>query len=137
MSQQHTHFQFTQNVTFTITTPSTVSLSAVTSAVANISVVVLRQNESYIQNFQGDDGHNQTKTNTTRRKIAIIIPFRDRAQHLLIFQHYMNQFLMQQAVEYRIFVIEQEKGNFLKILPKLMLILFLFCHQVTCSIVVH
>ncbi|XP_013140807.1 PREDICTED: beta-1,4-N-acetylgalactosaminyltransferase bre-4-like [Papilio polytes] len=44
---------------------------------------------------------------TARHKIAIIVPFRDRDQHLPIFLNHMHPFLMKQQLEYGIFVIEQ------------------------------
>ncbi|CAH0400790.1 unnamed protein product [Chilo suppressalis] len=47
---------------------------------------------------------------TARHKVAIIIPFRDRQQHLAVFLRHMHPFLMMQQVEYGIFVVEQA-GN--------------------------
>ncbi|CAG9788597.1 unnamed protein product [Diatraea saccharalis] len=47
---------------------------------------------------------------SARHKVAIIIPFRDRQQHLAIFLRHMHQFLMLQELEYGIFVVEQD-GN--------------------------
>ncbi|XP_013200975.2 beta-1,4-N-acetylgalactosaminyltransferase bre-4 [Amyelois transitella] len=47
---------------------------------------------------------------TARHKVAIIVPFRDRKQHLAIFLNHMHPFLMRQQIEYGIFIIEQE-GN--------------------------
>ncbi|KAJ0174766.1 hypothetical protein K1T71_009874 [Dendrolimus kikuchii] len=47
---------------------------------------------------------------TARHKVAIIVPFRDRQQHLAIFLNHMHPFLMKQQIEYGIFIIEQE-GN--------------------------
>ncbi|KAL0871018.1 hypothetical protein ABMA27_004832 [Loxostege sticticalis] len=47
---------------------------------------------------------------TARHKVAIIIPFRDRKQHLAIFLNHMHPFLMKQQIDYGIFIIEQA-GN--------------------------
>ncbi|KAL4710869.1 hypothetical protein ACJJTC_002499 [Scirpophaga incertulas] len=47
---------------------------------------------------------------TARHRVAIIVPFRDRKQHLAIFLHHMHPFLMKQQIEYGIFIVEQE-GN--------------------------
>ncbi|XP_026756310.1 beta-1,4-N-acetylgalactosaminyltransferase bre-4-like [Galleria mellonella] len=47
---------------------------------------------------------------TARYKVAIIVPFRDRQQHLAIFLNHMHPFLMKQQIEYGIFIVEQE-GN--------------------------
>ncbi|CAH0720434.1 unnamed protein product, partial [Brenthis ino] len=47
---------------------------------------------------------------TARHKVAIIVPYRDRQQHLAIFLNHMHPFLMKQQIEYGIFIIEQE-GN--------------------------
>ncbi|KPJ15595.1 Beta-1,4-N-acetylgalactosaminyltransferase bre-4 [Papilio machaon] len=47
---------------------------------------------------------------TARHKVAIIVPYRDRQQHLAIFLNHMHPFLMKQQVEYGIFIVEQD-GN--------------------------
>ncbi|KAK5641801.1 hypothetical protein RI129_010348 [Pyrocoelia pectoralis] len=43
-------------------------------------------------------------------KIAIIIPFRSREEHLLLFLQHMHPLLRRQQIDYTIFVVEQE-GN--------------------------
>ncbi|CAG9130616.1 unnamed protein product [Plutella xylostella] len=45
---------------------------------------------------------------TAKHKVAIIVPFRDRLQHLAIFLNHMHPFLMKQQLEYGIFIVEQE-----------------------------
>ncbi|XP_061719124.1 beta-1,4-N-acetylgalactosaminyltransferase bre-4-like [Cydia pomonella] len=45
---------------------------------------------------------------TARHKVAIIVPYRDRQQHLAIFLNHMHPFLMKQQIEYGIFIVEQE-----------------------------
>ena len=42
-----------------------------------------------------------------RHRIAIIIPFADRQEHLKIFLKLMHPFLQNQLVDYTIFVVEQ------------------------------
>ncbi|XP_068617583.1 beta-1,4-N-acetylgalactosaminyltransferase bre-4 isoform X2 [Battus philenor] len=44
---------------------------------------------------------------TARHKVAIIVPYRDRQQHLATFLNHMHPFLMKQQIEYGIFIIEQ------------------------------
>lgn len=43
-----------------------------------------------------------------RHRVAIIIPFRDRPQHLQTLLYNMHPILLRQQIEYQIFVIEQE-----------------------------
>ncbi|XP_049876132.1 beta-1,4-N-acetylgalactosaminyltransferase bre-4-like isoform X2 [Pectinophora gossypiella] len=48
---------------------------------------------------------------TAKHRVAIIVPYRDRQQHLAIFLNHMHPFLMkQQVIEYGIFIVEQQ-GN--------------------------
>ncbi|XP_063365894.1 beta-1,4-N-acetylgalactosaminyltransferase bre-4-like [Cydia amplana] len=48
----------------------------------------------------------------TRQRIAILVPYRHREENLAIFLTNIHEFLMNQQIEYRIFVIEQsEKFN--------------------------
>ncbi|XP_045109603.1 beta-1,4-galactosyltransferase 2-like [Portunus trituberculatus] len=47
---------------------------------------------------------------TARHKVAIIIPYRNRATHLTAFVHHMHPFLQRQQLEYTIYVVEQA-GN--------------------------
>lgn len=42
-----------------------------------------------------------------KNKIAIIIPFKNRDEHLLLFLQHMHPFLKRQLLDYRIFVVEQ------------------------------
>ncbi|CAF4929408.1 unnamed protein product [Pieris macdunnoughi] len=48
---------------------------------------------------------------TARHKVAIIVPYRDRQQHLAIFLNHMHPFLMKQQIEYGIFIVEQEGSS--------------------------
>jgi len=42
-----------------------------------------------------------------RQKVAIVVPYRDRAEHLSIFLHHMHPFLQRQQIDYRIVIVEQ------------------------------
>ncbi|XP_045138991.1 beta-1,4-galactosyltransferase 2-like [Portunus trituberculatus] len=48
---------------------------------------------------------------TERHKVAIIIPYRNRATHLTAFVHHMHPFLQRQQLEYTIYVVEQAGSN--------------------------
>ncbi|XP_062509771.1 beta-1,4-galactosyltransferase 2-like isoform X2 [Corticium candelabrum] len=45
-----------------------------------------------------------------RDRVAIVIPFRDREEHLKVFQHYMIPVFRRQLIQFKIYVIEQA-GN--------------------------
>ena len=45
-----------------------------------------------------------------RDKVAIVIPFRNREKHLLLFAKHMHPFLQRQKLEYAIYVVDQQ-GN--------------------------
>lgn len=47
----------------------------------------------------------------TRQKVSIVIPYRNREEHLEKFSHYIHQFLQSQQFEYTVFVIEQTKSK--------------------------
>jgi hypothetical protein len=49
----------------------------------------------------------RTKDCQSRNKVAIILPFRNRSQHLTVFLHFMHPFLQRQQLDYTIFVVEQ------------------------------
>ncbi|KAK8405096.1 hypothetical protein O3P69_001586 [Scylla paramamosain] len=55
-------------------------------------------------------GYYQPENCTARHKVAIIIPYRNRASHLTAFVHHMHPFLQRQQLEYAIYVVEQA-GN--------------------------
>lgn len=42
-----------------------------------------------------------------RQRVALIVPFRDREEHLRIFLYHMHRLLSRQQLDYRILVIEQ------------------------------
>ena len=43
-----------------------------------------------------------------RHRVAIIVPYRDRPQHLLTFLYNLHPILLRQQIDYQIFVVEQE-----------------------------
>uniref|UniRef100_A0A6B0VAW9 Beta-1,4-N-acetylgalactosaminyltransferase n=1 Tax=Ixodes ricinus TaxID=34613 RepID=A0A6B0VAW9_IXORI len=55
-------------------------------------------------------GRFKPKECLARHRVAILIPYRNREEHLRVFLYNMHQFLPRQQIEYGIFVIEQE-GN--------------------------
>ncbi|XP_064647716.1 beta-1,4-galactosyltransferase 2-like [Lineus longissimus] len=49
----------------------------------------------------------------SRQRVAIVIPYRNRSNHLRVFIKYIHQFLRDQSAHYGIYVVEQsEAGNF-------------------------
>lgn len=56
-------------------------------------------------------GHYMPPACKANHKVAIIVPFRDREQHLAIFLRHMHPFLMKQQLDYGIFIVEQEGNN--------------------------
>jgi len=72
---------------------------------------------SFFQHF-GDTlrsgGASKPNECKARTKLAVIVAYRDRAEHLKIFLHHMHPIFQRQQIDYRIFVIEQtpkEKFN--------------------------
>jgi len=47
----------------------------------------------------------------SEHKVAVIIPFRDRDEHLRIFLHHIHPILMRQNLHYRIFIISQDDSE--------------------------
>ena len=62
-----------------------------------------------LQNYENisSGGHWQPSDCYARHRVAIIIPFRDRASHLSALLSYLHPLLQRQLLEYRIFVVEQ------------------------------
>ena len=44
-------------------------------------------------------------------KLAIIVPYRDREEHLAQFVPHMEKFLSQQDIDFKLFIIEQGDEN--------------------------
>nr|XP_054922487.1 beta-1,4-N-acetylgalactosaminyltransferase bre-4-like isoform X2 [Dermacentor andersoni] len=58
-------------------------------------------------------GRYQPKDCTARHRVAILVPYRDREEHLRVFLYNMHQMLPRQQIDYTIFVIEQAgQGKF-------------------------
>lgn len=53
-------------------------------------------------------GHYAPESCKVIKKVAIVIPFRCRGEHLLLFLQHMHPFLKKQQLDYTIFIIEQE-----------------------------
>lgn len=43
-----------------------------------------------------------------RNRVAIIVPFRDRPEHLRALLHNLHPMLLRQLIDYQIFIVEQE-----------------------------
>jgi len=52
-------------------------------------------------------GHWRPENCESRYKVAIIVPYRDRYKHLLLFLNHMHNFLQKQQLDYAIYIIEQ------------------------------
>lgn len=68
------------------------------------TVLELEQRFSWLK----PGGHWHPETCRVLKKVAIIIPFRCRGEHLLIFLQHMHPLLRRQQIDYTIFVVEQE-----------------------------
>lgn len=53
-------------------------------------------------------GYYKPRSCKPRQKVAVIVPYRDRAKHLEVFAPYLHQFLPDQLIEYKLYVIEQD-----------------------------
>lgn len=63
-------------------------------------------------------GRGNPKICASRHRVAIIIPYRNRYEHLVTFLYNLHPVLLRQQIDYQIFVVEQEGNwNFLIILP--------------------
>lgn len=59
-------------------------------------------------NWLKPGGHGAPDNCFVRKRVAIVIPFRCRSEHLLLFLQHMHPFLHRQQLDYTIYVIEQE-----------------------------
>lgn len=63
-------------------------------------------------------GRFRPKNCIARHKVAIIIPYRDREEHLKIFLQNMHPMLQRQQLDYGIYIIEEvQKLEFISFLP--------------------
>ncbi|XP_076069653.1 beta-1,4-N-acetylgalactosaminyltransferase bre-4-like isoform X1 [Oratosquilla oratoria] len=60
-----------------------------------------------VKNYQYKDGAYSPRHCQSRYRIALIVPYRDRLDHLEKFLAYMHPYLMKQQLEYKIIVVEQ------------------------------
>ena len=61
----------------------------------------------FISKFFEFSGHSSPKHCKARQKVAVLVPYRDREDHLKIFFLNMHPFLQKQLLDYTIFVVEQ------------------------------
>lgn len=66
--------------------------------------------EKRLNHFIFTGGYYRPRNCTSKDKVAIIVPFRDRYAHLPIFLKNIHPFLMRQQIEYKIFIVEQTNG---------------------------
>jgi beta-1,4-galactosyltransferase 1 len=52
-------------------------------------------------------GRHRPSSCAARQKVAIVIPFRDRAEHLRILLSYLHTVLQSQQLDYGVYVMEQ------------------------------
>uniref|UniRef100_A0A023FQA8 Putative udp-gal:glucosylceramide beta-14-galactosyltransferase n=1 Tax=Amblyomma cajennense TaxID=34607 RepID=A0A023FQA8_AMBCJ len=81
--------------------PSLVGYIPVKTDVTSVEAV-----ESEFPNLQAG-GHFQPEGCTSRHRVAILVPYRDRAAHLPVFLYNLHRVLSRQQIDYGIFVIEQ------------------------------
>ncbi|KAJ8714928.1 hypothetical protein PYW08_004909 [Mythimna loreyi] len=91
----------------TVTLPMCESASDLGPVPANTTDIELDEVEKKFPEVQW--GGRYTPPNcTAKHKVAIIVPYRDRQQHLAIFLNHMHPFLMKQQIEYGIYIVEQK-----------------------------
>ena len=71
-------------------------------------------------------GRFRPKNCIARHKVAIIIPYRDREEHLKIFLQNMHPMLQRQQLDYGIYIVEEVQKLFNLFLFHLLLIQFSF-----------
>lgn len=69
--------------------------------------------ESMEETYQFLDygGRFKPKECMARHRVAIIVPYRDREEHLRTFLNHMHSFLPRQQIDYGIFIVEQDGGE--------------------------
>jgi len=70
---------------------------------------------SFVEVKAGGKGH--PADCIARHRVAIIIPFRDRPQHLQTLLYNLHPILLRQQIDYQIFVIEQEGESLRRVKP--------------------
>lgn len=59
------------------------------------------------QNGLESGGNYQPNKCQSKHKVAIVVPYRNREQHLSIFLRYIHPFLQRQQINYTLIVVEQ------------------------------
>ncbi|KZS16554.1 Beta-1,4-galactosyltransferase 6 [Daphnia magna] len=83
----------------------------------NISAeAILKEKDDVVERTMAESGVEpggkyQTKECQSRSKIAIVVPLRNRTEHLQVFLRYMHPFLQRQQLDYAIIVAEQTEGS--------------------------
>ncbi|XP_073492967.1 beta-1,4-galactosyltransferase 1-like isoform X2 [Phyllobates terribilis] len=72
----------------------------------NVTLMDIMSENSYLQ----EGGRGKPQFCKAQQKIAIIIPFREREPHLIIWLHHMLPFLQKQQADFGIYVVEQIKN---------------------------
>ena len=87
------------------------NLSVAFIAIWNIDVDALLNMSQLERDFHQagirDGGYYTPPNCDSRQRIAILVPFRNRSEHLVKFLAHMHPFLQKQNTTYRIFLIEQ------------------------------
>ena len=87
-----------------------VVLSAVGRVAVNKTVPLLQQPEAK-QAHLAAGGRWWPLTCRARHRVAIIVPYRDRSDHLKIFLQHMHPFLQSQQLDYGIFIVEEVSNS--------------------------
>lgn len=72
-----------------------------------LSIEEIEQTYSSHKSYENINGHFRPKYCLPHSKVAIIIPYRNRLDHLKVFLNNMHKFLQKQLIEYTIYVIEE------------------------------
>ena len=75
------------------------NISDVTTTTTNAPVILMR--------LIPNPGSYTPRHCTARQRVALIIPCRDREEHLRVFLNRLNTVLQRQQISYQIFVVEQ------------------------------
>ena len=68
----------------------------------NLNEDKLTSNNKISSNYNEND-----KINLSKHKLAIVVPFRDRFDELLVFVPHISKFLSMQSIDFKIYIINQ------------------------------
>ena len=86
--------------------------SLVGSVTADLTSYTIQEIEEHHVNSSIQlGGHWHPSDCTARYRVAIIVPYRDRDEHLRIFLNFMHCFLQKQQLDYQIFLIEPVRNR--------------------------